>query len=241
MVKTYNSIIIDDERLARKELHSMLAEFEAIKVIGEAEDVPSGMKLIKSSKPEVIFLDIQMPGKSGFDLLKEIQIDAHIIFVTAFDEYAIRAFEVNALDYLLKPITHERLEKAINRIGESEYSKEIILKKLNYDDRLLIAVDSQLQFLKINSIVSINSAGDYSEVTCTNVKKGLTNKSMKEWEQRLPENYFCRIHRSTIVNMEYVEKLEEWFNYSYHVYMQNISEPYVISRRYVSKLKEKMK
>lgn len=241
MKKKYTSIIIDDERLARKELVSMLKNFDQIDVVGEAEDVLSAIELINSNNPQVLFLDIQMPGKSGFDLLNELKIDAHIIFVTAFDEYAIRAFEVNALDYLLKPITHERLEKAINRIGEAEISKEVILNKLNYDDRLLISVDSHLQFLKINSIISINSAGDYSEVHCTNGQKGLTNKSMKEWEQRLPESYFCRIHRSTIINMEFVDKMEEWFNYSYRVFLKGISEPYLISRRYVSKLKEKMK
>jgi len=240
MKKKYTSIIIDDERLARKELISMLKDFEQIEVIGEAEDVPSAIKLIDSCKPQILFLDIQMPGKSGFDLLNELKIEAHIIFVTAFDEYAIRAFEVNALDYLLKPITHERLEKALNRIGETETSQEIILNKLNYEDRLLIAVDSHLQFLKIDSIISINSAGDYSEVHYTNDQKGLTNKSMKEWEQRLPENYFCRIHRSTIINMEFVDKMEEWFNYSYRVFLKGISEPYLISRRYVSKLKEKL-
>jgi two-component system, LytTR family, response regulator len=240
MHKTYTSIIIDDERLARKELISMLKDFEQIEVVGEAEDVPSAIELINSSNPQVLFLDIQMPGKSGFDLLNELKIYSHIIFVTAFDEYAIRAFEVNALDYLLKPITHERLEKAINRIGEAEISKEVILNKLNYDDRLLISVDSHLQFLKINSIISINSAGDYSEVHRSNGQKGLTNKSMKEWEQRLPESYFCRIHRSTIINMEFVDKMEEWFNYSYRVFLKGISKPYLISRRYVSKLKEKL-
>jgi len=240
MKKIYKSIIIDDERLARKELISMLKDFEQIKVVGEAEDVPSAIKLINSSNPQVLFLDIQMPGKSGFDLLNELKVDFRIIFVTAFDEYAIRAFEVNALDYLLKPITHERLKKAIDRIGESENADETVLNKLIYDDRLLISVDSHLQFLKINSIISINSAGDYSEVHCTNGQKGLTNKSMKEWEQRLPENYYCRIHRSTIINMEFVDKMEEWFNYSYRVFLKGISEPYLISRRYVSKLKEKL-
>jgi len=240
MSKKYKSIIIDDERLARKELISMLKDFKQIEVIGEAEDVPSAIKLINSSNPQILFLDIQMPGKSGFDLLNELKIDSHIIFVTAFDEYAIRAFEVNALDYLLKPITHERLKKAIDRIGESEDSKSIVLNKLNYEDRLLISIDSHLQFLKINSLISINSAGDYSEIHCTNGQKGLTNKSMKEWEQRLPDNYFCRIHRSTIINMEFVDKMEEWFNYSYRVFLKGITEPYLISRRYVSKLKEKL-
>jgi two-component system LytT family response regulator len=241
MKNNSKALIVDDERLARKELRSMLAIYDNIEVVGEAEDVPTAIRAINKLKPEIIFLDIQMPGKSGFDLLNEIKIEKKIIFVTAFDEYAIRAFEVNALDYLLKPITPERLEKAINRLYIENISKEIFLNKLNYDDRLLITVDSQLQFLKISSLISINAAGDYSEIICTKDQKGLTNKSMKEWEQRLPQNYFCRIHRSTIINMEYVKKLEEWFNYSYRVFMNYISEPYLISRRYVSKLKEKLK
>jgi two-component system, LytTR family, response regulator len=241
MQNKYTAIIVDDERLARKELNSMLSNFNQIDIVGEADDVSTAKSLIQSAQPDVIFLDIQMPGKSGFDLLKEINIDAHIIFVTAFDEYAIRAFEVNALDYLLKPITNERLEKAVNRIKDHESSKEVFLNKLNYDDRLLLNIDSQLQFLKISSLVSINSAGDYSEIILSKGDKGLTNKSMKEWEQRLPENCFCRIHRSTIINMEFAEKLEEWFNYSYKIYLRGISEPYTISRRYVSKLKDKLK
>jgi len=240
MNNKFNALIVDDERLARKELRSLLADYENISIVGEAEDVPSAVRAIGELKPDVIFLDIQMPGKSGFDLLEEIKTDIKIIFVTAFDEFAIRAFEVNALDYLLKPITPDRLTKALDRIQEEEDQTEQSQKNLSYNDRLFLTIDSHLQFLKISTILSINSAGDYSEILTFDGKKGLTLKSMKEWEQRLPQNYFCRIHRSTIVNMEYIDRLEEWFNYSYRVYMKGLDDPYLLSRRYAAKLKNKL-
>ncbi len=240
MKTQYKALIVDDERLARKEIISMLKDYENIIIYGEAEDVPSAIKAITKQKPDVIFLDIQMPGKSGFDLLNEINIDSKIIFVTAFDEYAIRAFEINALDYLLKPISPGRLQKAIGRLDKNENSNNNSLRKLKYNDRLFLSIDSQMQFLKVSSILSISSAGDYSELLTFNGKKELTQKSMKEWESRLPENYFSRIHRSTIINMEFVERLEEWYNYSYRVYLKGTKNPYLISRRYVSKLKERL-
>ena len=240
MSKKLKALIVDDERLARKELVSMLAEFGNVVIAGEAEDVPSALAEIEKSNPDLIFLDIQMPGKSGFDLLNEVQIDAHIIFVTAFDEYAIRAFEVNALDYLLKPITHERLANAIDRLEFLKESNSEVLKRLSYDDSLFIKLDSHLRFLKISSILSISSAGDYTEVLTSDLKKSLVMKSMVEWENRLPENQFCRIHRSTIINLEHVDRLEEWFNYSYQVYLKEVKKPYLLSRRYVAKLKNKM-
>lgn len=240
MKQKLSALIVDDERLARKELSTMLADYKNISICGEAEDVPSALKAIKDASPDIIFLDIQMPGKSGFDLLKEIPTTAKIIFVTAFDEYALRAFEVNALDYLLKPIAPERLQKAIERIQMEQDQEAQPEKKLHYEDRLFINFDSHLQFLKISSILSIIAAGDYTQVMLNNSTNGLTLKSMKEWENRLPENYFCRIHRSTIINMEHIERLEEWFNYSYRVYIKGVKEPFLLSRRYVTKLKSKL-
>lgn len=240
MKKKLKALIVDDERLARKEMVSMLAEFGNITIIGEAEDVPSAIAEIEKHDPDIIFLDIQMPGKSGFDLLDEKEIDAHVIFVTAYDEYAIRAFDVNALDYLLKPITHERLANAIDRLDNLKETKTIANKKLNYDDSLFIKLDSHMRFLRISTILSISSAGDYTEILMSDHAKSLVMKSMVEWENRLPENHFCRIHRSTIINLDYVEHLEEWFNYSYQVYLKDIKKPYLLSRRYVAKLKEKM-
>lgn len=240
MQKQLTALIIDDERLARKDLISLLSEHPNIKVVGEADDVSSAIQAIEQLNPDIIFLDIQMPGESGFDLLNKIKVEAKVIFVTAFDEYAIRAFEVNALDYLLKPVNPDRLVRTIERLEQEEETEPIEQRNLNYDDRLFLMVDNQMKFLKIKSILSISAAGDYSEIITTDKQKGLALKSMKEWEIRLPEQYFCRIHRSTIINMEYIDRLEEWFNYSFRVYLKGIEKPYVMSRRYMAKLKKQL-
>jgi two-component system LytT family response regulator len=240
MKKPFKALIIDDERLARKDLISLLGIHDNISVVGEADDVPSASQAIEKLNPDVIFLDIQMPGDSGFDLLEKTDVDAHIIFVTAYDEYAIRAFEVNALDYLLKPVNPDRLAKALEKLEFQEQDLPARIRKLNYDDRLFLMIGKHFKFMKVNTILCVSAAGDYSEVLTSDGNKGLTHKSMKEWEARLPAQHFIRIHRSTIINMEVVERVEEWFNYSFRVYLKGIEEPYVISRRYAAKLKERL-
>jgi two-component system, LytTR family, response regulator len=239
MQKTYNALIVDDERLARKDLAALLENFGQIHVIGEAECVADAMRVLQKNKPDMIFLDIQMPGESGFDLIDRLDSDIKVIFVTAFDEYAIRAFEVNALDYLLKPVNPERLARTLDRLDQDESPPLQQKRKLNYSDRLFLALDNHLKFLKINTVITINSAGDYSEVFTINGEKGLTQKSLREWEDRLPETHFCRIHRSAIINMEYIDHLEEWFNYSFRVYLKGLEEPLIISRRYAARLKHR--
>jgi two-component system, LytTR family, response regulator len=240
MKKNFSAIIVDDERLARKELMSMLKEFENIKIIGEAEGVKSAKVLSDKLNPDLIFLDIQMPGESGFALAEQVNPKTKIIFVTAYDEFAVRAFEVNALDYLMKPVNPDRLKKAIEKLSNETKKTELITKSLSYDDTLFILLNSQMKFVKISDILFIESSGDYSELNFANNTKGLTSKPMNEWEERLPENHFIRIHRTSIINLNYVQKVEEWFNNSFRVYLNGKTEPLLISRRYASKLKEKM-
>ncbi len=239
MEKKFKALIVDDERLARKELILMLKEFNEIEITGEAADITSAKKIITDKKPDVIFLDIQMPGESGFDLINSIPIDTKVIFVTAFDEYAIRAFDINALDYLLKPVNPKRLKEAIDRLQLIEKEESGDYKRLDEDDRLLVAINGKLQFIKVNSITCISSAGDYTEIKTTVGIKGVALKPMKEWEQRLPEKMFVRIHRSTLINLDQIEKFDEWFNNSYRVYLKGVKEPFTISRRYAVKLKDR--
>lgn len=239
MAKTnYKALVVDDERLARKDLSNMLSEIEGIEVIGEAEDVPSGIKAIEELKPDIVFLDIQMPGQTGFDLVEQIDFDGKIIFVTAYDEFALRAFEINALDYLMKPVNKDRLQKSIERIETEDKPAENKQVKLNYNDRLFTTIGSKVQFLKVNTIQLIQSDGDYTYITTNKGVKGLITKTMKEWEERLPENYFIRVHRNSIINTEFIDDIEKWFNYSYRVKLQGIEEPVIISRRYAKKLKD---
>ena len=241
MSKILKAIVVDDERLARKELILMLNDFSNIEIAGEAADISTAQKLLAEKNPDLVFLDIQMPGESGFDLINSIPVNTKVIFVTAFDEYAIRAFDVNALDYLLKPVNPKRLKETIERIEQlgKTVSSSDNLKKLAESDRLLVTLNSRLQFVKIKNIIYISAAGDYTEIKTTENQKGITLKSIKEWEARLPESMFVRIHRSTIVNLEFVDKIEEWFQKSYRIYLKTVEQPFDVSRRYTSKLKER--
>lgn len=238
MSSIFHALIVDDESLAREDLGIILQDFNNVKIVAEADSINSAIKAIKEFNPDLIFLDIKLRGESGFDLLNKIKIDAHIIFVTAYDEYAIRAFEVNAQDYLLKPVTKERIQQALENISNQNETKEKKLKKLEYDDRIFLLIDNTYMFLEINSIIVIKSADDYTEIISSDNICGLVLKSMQEWESRLPGKHFVRIHRSTIININYIEKIEKWFNNSFKVFLKEISEPVVISRRYAAKIKD---
>ena len=237
MKKEWRTIIVDDERLARNQLRDLLSHFENIKVIAEADSVPSAVKIVNDLQPELIFLDIQMPGESGFDLLQQINSLPKIVFVTAYDQYAIRAFEVNALDYLLKPINPQRLTQAVVRLSVDRQESAETVKPLEYDDHLFIAVGERADFIKVSSIVCIRADGVYSEILANDGRKLVLHKSLKQWLKQLPAKHFAQIHRSTVINLENVERVEQWFNYSYQVYLQNIKEPLVMSRRFVAQLK----
>lgn len=231
------AIIIDDERLARRELRSLLSEFAEISIVGEAENLTEAINLIQINKPDVVFLDIQLQNENGFDLLEKIEKKFKLIFVTAFDEFAIRAFEINALDYLLKPVNPQRLAKTLERLLETEEKNETSFRKLEYEDRLFIEMGERSKFLKISAIKCICADGDYTHIFTDDGKKHLVTKPLKEWEDRLPEKYFVRIHRSTIVNLEFIEKVETWFSRSYQIYLHEMKEPLTVSRRYAAQLK----
>jgi two-component system LytT family response regulator len=234
----YKTIIIDDERLARKEMRGLLSEFDEIGVVGEAENLTEAVDLIQKEKPDVVFLDIQLSGENGFDLLEKTARNFKLIFVTAFDAYAIRAFEVNALDYLLKPVNPERLAKAIERLNEENNPKNDF-RPLEFDDRIFLEIGARSVFLKVSDISHINASGDYSEIFTVDKRNFLIEKSLREWEQRLPEKHFLRIHRQTIVNLEEIEHIESWFNRTFQIRLKNYRESFPVSRRYSVKLKNR--
>ena len=236
-----SALVVDDERLARKDLINMLGEHEEVVVVGQAADARSAEGLIARLNPDVVFLDIQMPGESGFDLLRRAEIRSHIVFVTAYDEYAIRAFEVNALDYLLKPVSRERLARSIGRLLEAGSRETGGEENLRYDDSLFLRIDDGMRFLKVNTICAVRAAGDYTEVITSGPEGGLTSRPMKEWEARLPADRFCRIHRSTIINLDCVEKVEDRGNYTFDIFLRGIRQPMAMSRRYSAALKDRLK
>jgi two-component system, LytTR family, response regulator len=236
----YNALIVDDEALARQDLMAVLSEFEMVRVVAEADSVESACEQIRHFNPQLIFLDIQLPGESGFDLLEHIPSDVKIIFVTAFDQYAIRAFEVNARDYLLKPVSRDRLANTLERIDMEPGENADTARMLKPDDSIFLKKDKGYAFVKISNILCIEAKDDYSLIALDNQDQLLVHKSMKEWETRLPEESFCRIHRSTIVNIEKIKNIDPWYNHSYIVSLKGIEKPVVMSRRYFTRIKEKM-
>lgn len=240
-MKKFKALIVDDEQLARKAIISLISEYPNIELVGEADGVMEAARMIEVHDPDLLFLDIQMPGKSGFDLLDKVNFQGKVIFITAYDEYALRAFEINALDYLMKPISPERFKMAIERIYEQDEKKVISLDhNLKYNDRLFLLLGKEMVFLKISSIVYIQAEGDYTKIVTSEGKKGLILKSMKEWENRLPDSHFCRIHRSYIINLDFVEEVEKEYNYDFSIKLKDCEKSLVMSRRYARSLKEKM-
>ena len=235
----HRAIIVDDERLARKEMRRLLAEHDEIIVVGEAEDLSGALDLITTEKPNLVFLDIQLSNENGFDLLERVDRRLNVIFVTAFDEHAIKAFEVNAIDYLVKPVNPQRLARSIDRLSEPRKEKPLNVRKLEYEDRLFLDSGSRSSFLQISTIKCIAADGDYTQVFTADGKKHLFAKPLKEWQERLPEKYFVRIHRSAIVNLEFIEKVESWFGRTYQLYICDVSTPLSVSRRYAVELKRR--
>jgi two-component system LytT family response regulator len=237
-----NANIVDDERLARRELRAMLEEAHAstVRVVAEAESVRTAAELMRTCDADVVFLDVQLAGESGLDLLPLIDASVAVVFVTAFDQYAVRAFEVNALDYLLKPVAPARLARAVERLDKPNDGLVSLstVPKLDYQDRLFLRLDDRMGFVKVADIVSIVSDGDYSVVRLVGGRTHRARKSLREWAARLPENGFARVHRSTIVNLEFVERVEEWSHFSYRLYLRGAAEPVTMSRRYAGLLKK---
>jgi len=236
-MKRYSALIIDDERLARVSLTKKLRNFSEIDIIGEASGIASAIKAIEAFNPDLLFLDIQLSDGNGFDLLDKIDYNGKIIFVTAYDEYAFRAFEINAQDYLLKPISAERLKNAINKLkSEDQRESFTAFAKLKYDDRIMIEQKNSIHFLKIDNIVLINASKSYTVIIDKTGGKYLICRSMSEWESRLPEEHFCRVHRNSIVNFNFIEKTEKSGNTAV-INMVGIPGPVVVSRGYYKLMK----
>lgn len=241
------TLIIDDERLARNELKRLLEPYHKIEIVGEAANAEEALPLIRELEPELLFLDIQMPGKNGFELLASIEGKVpDVIFTTAHDDYAIKAFEFNALDYLLKPIDGERLKDAIQRVEEdrdtheesSEEKPERAGRILGENDKVFVKDGEKCWFVKLGKIRLFESMGNYVRLHFDD-QKPLVLKSLNSLEDRLdPENYF-RANRKHIINLEWVEKIEPWFSGGLLVTLQG-GDRIEISRRQAIRFKELM-
>jgi two-component system LytT family response regulator len=235
-------IVVDDERLARRELRQLLEEGHGhqLRVVGEAATVREAATLVRLHDPDVVFLDVHLAGESGFDLLPLLDRTVSVVFVTAFDRYAIRAFEVNALDYLLKPVAPKRLATALARLSQRGGTEPATGPALTYEDRLFLRLEDRMAFVRVRDIVAVLAAGDNSVLRLADGRGVRTRKSLREWADRLPERDFARIHRSTLVNLEFVERLEEWSHFSYRVYLRGLAEPLQMSRRWGARVRSRL-
>ncbi len=232
-------LIVDDERLARLELRSMLGEFADAEVVADTGSISGALMALRKHEIDVIFLDIQLHGETGFDLFDRTRVVPHVVFVTAYDSHAIRAFEVNALDYLLKPVPPERLARAMTRIQAGIPAQKDTANKLAYSDRIYLDLGGKPTFVPLQQIELIRAAGDYTQVVTCDGRTGLVLKTLQEWNTRLPANHFVRIHRSTIVNLNFIQDIQRRKNRTCHIYMKNQTQPLVNSRRFAKRLKER--
>jgi len=270
MTQTIKTLVVDDESLARKGLAILLQSFPYIDLLVDCSDGRQAMELIRDHEPDLIFLDIQMPGMNGFDIVREIREQQLkmplVVFVTAYDQYAIKAFEVRAIDYLLKPVDEERLQKTLRRINETlehqaqqeQQDKlvnlvadatgedcEEILRRLaagdefsgsRYPEHIAIKESGEITRVAIQAIEWVDAAGDYMCIHAKN-ETYILRRTMKELEQELNPQRFQRIHRSAIVNMSHVEKLCSRQNGEYHVILRNGKE-LKVSRSYKDRIKK---
>jgi two-component system LytT family response regulator len=236
-----NALIIDDSELARKELRHLLKSFDEIKIIGEAENAENALALIDEKKPELIFLDIQMPDKDGFQLLEELVDLPEVIFTTAFNEYAMKAFDHNALDYLQKPIKEERLSLAIEKASEkvrTRKEKESAAQYLSEHKQVFVKDGEQCWFVTLSDVRIMEIMGSYTRIFFKD-QKPMIPRSLNYMESRLDPEVFCRANRQQIINLKYVERIEPWFSGTLKVYLTE-GEEVEVSRRQSIRFREVM-
>jgi two-component system LytT family response regulator len=240
------AIIIDDERLARTELRKLLQDFPEIEIVDEASNADEGLQKIENHNPDLVFLDIQMPGKTGFDLLSELDHAPQVIFTTAYDEYALKAFEVNALDYLLKPVEPRRLADAVEKLkrngGTNTFERTNQHSEpnsvLGENDQVFVKDGERCWFVKLSEVRLFESVGNYAKVFFAN-NKPLILKSLNALEERLDDKVFFRANRKHIVNLRMIDKIEPYFNGGLLLELKG-GEKIEVSRRQTVKFKEMM-
>lgn len=241
------AIIIDDERLARSELRKLLQDFPEVEVVDEASNAEEGVQKIETHNPDLIFLDIQMPGKTGFEMLQELDHAPSVVFTTAYDDYALRAFEVNALDYLLKPIEPKRLADAVEKVKKlyadgngnpASQNGNLHQQLLGEHDQVFVKDGDRCWFVRLSEVRLFESVGNYAKVFFGN-NKPLILKSLNALEERLDPKTFFRANRKHIVNLQAIEKVESYFNGGLLLELKG-GEKIEVSRRQTVKFKEMM-
>lgn len=232
------TLLIDDEPPACDILRALLAEHANISVVGEAGTLAEATARLAVADYDLVFLDIQLRGGTGLDLVPHVRAGARIVFVTAYDAYALRAFEVNALDYLLKPVAPERLARAITRLVTPVLIASSPPPLLQGDDRLLLKLNAgNERFVGLAEIRLIASCENYSEITLGDGEHFLVRKTMKAWEDQLPSGRFVRVHRTAIVSLDHVTRLERETGSNSRLHLAGVAGSITVSHRYLAELR----
>lgn len=207
------TIIVDDERLAREELKNMLAEYSDVEVIGEYKNAIEAQEAIERDNPDLVFMDIQMPGETGLELLEKMKNPPRTVFVTAYDEHAIKAFELKAFDYLMKPIDPDRLSEVYSRVQEEQKTPESVenASMLSSGDNVLVKDGDKVWFVKVDDVRYFESEGNYVKVHFDKFRP-LILRSLNSLEERMDPKLFFRANRKFIVNLNHIVSIETWFN-----------------------------
>jgi two-component system LytT family response regulator len=235
------ALIIDDSRLARNELRRLLKDFDNIQIVGEAANADEAVEKIEETKPDILFLDIQMPGRDGFQLLEALDTVPEVIFTTAYDEYALKAFDFNALDYLVKPIKKERLATTISKVAEQYRKREDTDGNGDYlglEDQVFVKEGESCWFVTLDKIRLFEVSGNYTTIYF-NEAKPMIPRTLNYLESRLDPKVFFRANRQQVVNLKWIERVEPWFSGSLKLYLKGGQEVEV-SRRQTIRFKEVM-
>ena len=241
------TLLIDDERLARNELRRLLAAFPEITIGGEAANAKQAREQLAALKPDLIFLDVQMPGETGMELLESLEPPVpHVIFTTAYDEFAVKAFDLNALDYLLKPVDPARLAVAVAKLREKEAgivpsaaeTRSAPRTALAAEDKVFVREGDRCWFVEVKSIRLLESEGNYTRVHFENAQPQLF-RSLNAMEERLDAKYFFRANRRQIINLAWIDKIEPWFSGGLLVHLKGGAKV-ELSRRQAQDFREKM-
>jgi two-component system LytT family response regulator len=245
-MKSIKAVLIDDVEVMRITLKKVLEQFPHINIIGEASSFDEAKEVVNRLKPDLLFLDIDLNGLISIDLLEELNCTPKIIFITSHENFAIKAFEMNAIDFIIKPISAKRIANAIERVSlpsvaVNDNNLNEGEERFQSDQIILLNFDNKMNFIKIKDINYIEAYGNYTKINMLDGKLSITYNSIKNCENKLPLDIFIQIHRSTVVNLINVLKIEKWTNDTGRLYLKNVDKPFEISRSYFFQIKKKYK
>ena len=235
------ALLIDDEPAARDDLRGMLAAHPGLTVVGEAGLLPAARALLARDDYDLVFLDVQLRGGSGFDLVPHVRPGAAIVFVTGFERYAVRAFEVNALDYLVKPVATDRLAATLRKLTAVAASPgEPAAVALRADDRVFLKNERTAQFVAVTDLSAIISCENYTDALLADGARFFMRRTLKAWEEALPGDLFVRVHRTTLVNLRHIERISEPAGETPQLHVRGVTTPVACSHRLSPELRRRL-